>query len=72
LKVNKGLALADFPQISDYPTTKRSLEIAGSIRATLNAFFGRPNVMAGDGVWPIEFWNRGLEISSCEFSHDND
>ncbi len=66
LKVAPDLALADFPKIQDYPNTERSLQVAESIRATLNVMFGDTKQMASETDWPIAFWNRGLEIDSCE------
>jgi hypothetical protein len=39
LKVQQGLALAQFPEIERYPTTELSKKIASSIRATINMFF---------------------------------
>lgn len=66
LKVSAGLALAEFPQIVDYPKTDQSQQIAASIRATLNQAFGTPDLMASGTGWPIAFWNRGLELEPCE------
>lgn len=66
LKVNAGLALADFPRIEDYPETEQSLRIAASIRATLNQMFGDADAMASGSDWPVAFWNRGLELERCE------
>lgn len=66
LKVSTGLALADFPQIEDYPKTEQSQRIAASIRATLNQMFGEADLMASGTDWPIAFWNRGLELEVCE------
>jgi hypothetical protein len=66
LKVQRGLALAQFPEIERYPTTELSRKIASSIRASINMFFA-------DGThdlapsWPSYFWNRGLEIDQCQF-----
>lgn len=66
LKVSAGLALADFPQIEDYPNTEQSQRIAASIRATLNQMFSEANLMASGTEWPIAFWNRGLKLEPCE------
>jgi hypothetical protein len=67
LKVNPELVLARFPEIERYPDTELSQQVAGSIRASLNAFYTKDN----DEVraWPIYFWNRGIEIAECRF-HD--
>ncbi|MEG3164721.1 hypothetical protein U1701_08965 [Sphingomonas sp. PB2P19] len=66
LKVNEGLALADFPRIEDYPSTEQSIRIAASIRATMNQMFGDVDAMASGSDWPVAFWNRGLELEPCE------
>jgi hypothetical protein len=66
LKVAPHLALADFPKIEEYPDTERSRQVAASIRATLNQLFGDSKWMASGTDWPVAFWNRGLEIESCE------
>jgi len=66
LKVPAGTALADFPRIEDYPRTEHSQRIAASIRATLNVMFGNVDSMASGAEWPVIFWNRGLELESCE------
>jgi hypothetical protein len=65
LRVAKGLALADFPEIEKYPDTDRSREVAASIRATINSMVG----LVDDpefNTWSKYFWNRGLEIEPCQ------
>jgi hypothetical protein len=71
LKVAKGLALADFPEIENYPNTERSKEVAASIRATINSFAGLVED-AGFNSWSNYFWNRGLEIEPCLSNVDRD
>jgi len=71
LKVSEGLALAEFPKVQDYPATELSRKIASSIRAGLFMFFNPPHY-PGSPSWPRYFWNRGLEISKCQFSEGND
>jgi hypothetical protein len=71
LKVNRGLALAEFPEIEKYPHTELSRRVAASIRAALNGFFGSDSYSAPSD-WPHYFWNRGLEIDTCYFSKDVD
>lgn len=68
LKVARGLALAQFPKIEDYPETDLSRKIGGSIRSTLNMMFGAEDRHSVDNKWSTYFWNRGLEISPCEFA----
>lgn len=65
LRVAKGLALADFPEIEKYPDTDRSKEVASSIRATINSIVG----VVDDpefNTWSKYFWNRGIEIEPCQ------
>ena len=64
LNVRRGLALAEFPKIEDYPHTELSRQIGGGIRATLNMMFGR----GYPGTWSEYFWNRGLQLDECEFN----
>jgi hypothetical protein len=64
LKVAKGLPLAEFPKIQDYPDTELSRRIGGSVRATLNMMFGSGYPQP----WSAYFWNRGLQLDECEFN----
>jgi hypothetical protein len=67
LKVKKGLALADFPEIEYYPHTEKSQEIAASIRSAVRMLLIDP-FYPSVASWPDYFWNRGLEISDCYFT----
>lgn len=64
LKVVKGMALADFPEVQFFPFTDRSKEIASSIRATLNMYFG-PTEGEYSKKWSEYFWNRGIKLEKC-------
>lgn len=70
LKVKKGLALSQFPEIEKYPDTDLSLMVGSSIRATLNMIFGDDDSPSQATAWPRYFWNRGLELTPCEISDD--
>ncbi|MBK8982399.1 MAG: hypothetical protein IPM38_08815 [Ignavibacteria bacterium] len=65
LKVNKGLLLAEFPEVQHFPYTEKSKQVASSIRAALNGYFGRDRI--GSVKWPMYFWNNGLILQKCEF-----
>ncbi|MCA3078698.1 MAG: hypothetical protein ING71_07925 [Rhodocyclaceae bacterium] len=65
LVVAEGLSLARFPEIEAYPNTEISRQIAGSIRATMNAMAGRELQPREGWSWSTYFWNRGVEISEC-------
>lgn len=70
LKVQQGLALAQFPEIEHYPDTEISKRVGGAIRASLNGFFGQEQLYSHASSWPQYFWNRGLALSPCELSND--
>jgi hypothetical protein len=65
LKVAEGLALAQFPEVERYPHTDLSRRIASSVRVTVLSFFG-PARKGRSPTWPVEFWNRGIEIEKCD------
>jgi hypothetical protein len=69
LRVKEGLALAQFPEIEDYPLTEISKRVAGSIRATINMFMGQ-DIFVPKAGWPKEFWNRSYALSPCEVWQD--
>jgi hypothetical protein len=71
LKVAEGLALADFPEIAEYPQTERSKEVAAAVRSSLPMFFGPPSYDLSS-PWPDYFWNRGLSLEQCTFGLDAD
>ncbi len=66
LKVAKGLALADFPEIQDFPNTDKSRLIASAVRAMVTGFFGE-GLRDEKAGWSKYFWNRGLELENCYF-----
>lgn len=68
LKVAPGLALADFPEVSKYPSTQRSKEVGASICASINMLIGQQVTDRGLGAWSIEFWNRGMHFKPIDFS----
>jgi len=74
LRVGAGQALAEFPQVQDYPETELSKRIASSIRATLHMFFNPPHYTETPARWVDYFWNRGVEISPCFYlnHHEDD
>ncbi len=66
LVVSSDVSLAHFPEIDRYPNTHLSLRVAGAIRASLNQFFSDDGLMTSGTTWPVEFWNRGLDLTPCE------
>jgi hypothetical protein len=57
-------SLANFPAIQNYPDTDESRVVGAGIRATINRL-----VAGGDSSqeWPNYFWNRGLELETCDY-----
>ena len=51
-----------FESIRDYPKTELSRLTASSIRATCNFLLSHS---VSGSTWPVEFWNRGFELSEC-------
>ncbi len=66
LIVDSKTSLANFPAIADYPETDESIRIAASVRATTTTFFGFEQDKKSS-PWSTYFWNRGLELESCEY-----
>lgn len=66
LKVVEGLALAKFPEVERYPHTELSRRIASAVRVAVLSFFG-PSQHKTPAAWPVQFWNRGIEIDHCVF-----
>lgn len=65
LRIVKNSALADLPELIDYPNTEKSKIIASSIRATTNVLLNS-NSIENSQIWVSYFWNRGLEIEPNE------
>ena len=68
LHVAEGLALADFPEVENYPTTERSLEVGASICATVNMLARDTLPKYADDDWVQYFWQRSLELHPLNFS----
>jgi len=65
LTVSSETSLAKFDEISNFPNTEISKQVASSIRQTINLFFGNNNPFSSNGEWQKYFWNRGLELEKC-------
>jgi hypothetical protein len=64
LKVFKGLALANFPAIEEFPVTEESKRVAASVRATVSTFYGQFRDERS-AEWISYFWRRGLDLEPC-------
>jgi hypothetical protein len=69
LRVMQGLALADFPEVQQYPKTEKSLKVGASICATVNMLGGQMLPKYSDDTWVQYFWKRSLELHPLSFRH---
>ncbi len=63
LYVVRGLALSNFTEIQNFPTTEESKRVASAVRATVSTFFGGKE--SQNLAWPAYFWNRGIDLEEC-------
>ena len=69
LHVQRGMALADFPEVENYPHTERSKQVGASICATVNMLAGTMLPKYPEDRWVQYFWQRNLERRPLNFSH---
>ena len=69
LHVMEGLALADFPQVVNYPDTERSVQVGASICATVNMLAGNNLPKFREDDWVQYFWRRSLELHPLDLGH---
>jgi hypothetical protein len=67
LYVKRGLALADFSEVEQYPRTEKSLEVGASICATAGMLAGSMLPKYPDDAWVQYFWKRSLELHPLDF-----
>lgn len=66
LTVAPHTSLAKFDEISNFPVTDLSKQVASAIRSSLNQFFSSNNPLSiMDMSWRNYFWNRGLQLEKC-------
>ena len=70
LKVFKGLALANFPAIEEFPNTEESQRVASAVRSTVMMFYGNFKT-EHSAAWISYFWKRGLDLDDCKFETEN-
>jgi len=66
LRVLQGVGFENPYVILDYPFTEESQNLASVVRSTLNAVECEKS--RNKNLWCSYFWQRGYEISTCEFS----
>lgn len=69
LKVVEGLALADFPEVANYPGTERSKQVGAGICAQVNFMAGMMLPEYIDDEWVIYFWRRSFELRPFKYDH---
>ena len=69
LKVKRGLALAEFPEVEHYPDTKKSLAVGASICSAVNMLAGDMLPKYAEDAWVQYFWKRGLDLRPLDFRH---
>jgi hypothetical protein len=69
LHVQRGLALADFPEVQHYPDSERSKQVGASICAAVNMLAGSKLPKYSDDTWTQYFWRRSLELRPLDFTH---
>ena len=67
IKFSAEMDLPDFNAVIDEPDSEEAKKAAGFMRANALTEFGMLNIKPS---WAREFWNRGVELSPCEFLHD--
>jgi len=67
LFVKRGLALADFPEVENYPKTERSRTVGASICAAVNMLAGKNLPKYNDDAWVQYFWKRSLDLRPLDF-----
>lgn len=55
LFVQKGLSMADFPEVEHYPETERSLQVGASICASVNMIAGTMLPNYPEDTWVLYF-----------------
>lgn len=65
LAIAEDTMLTEINEIEHYPETEKSKKVAAGIRSMLNIQFGLD--VDDTSEWSTQFWQRGLEISDCEY-----
>lgn len=66
LKLVKGVELGDLNAVLQYPDTEESRKVAATIRAMSSLLAGFEPDGGVPSRWCRHFWNRGLELESCD------
>lgn len=69
LRVKRGLALADFPEVEHYPKTEKSQAVGASICASVSMLAGKMLPKYVEDEWVQYFWRRSLDLHPLDFRH---
>lgn len=64
MKIVRDSALAQLPELIDYPNTELSKMIASGVRASSNIILNKPFITINE-TWIKYFWNRGIQLEPC-------
>jgi hypothetical protein len=67
LFVKRGLALADFPEVQNYPNSEKSLKVGAAVCASVNMVAGKMLPKYPDDSWVQYFWKRSLDLRPLDF-----
>jgi hypothetical protein len=67
LFVKKGLALADFPEVQNYPNSEKSLTVGAAVCASVNMVAGKMLPKYSENSWVQYFWKRNLDLRPLDF-----
>jgi len=67
LFVKRGLALADFPEVQNYPNSEKSLKVGAAVCASVNMVAGKMLPKYSDDAWVQYFWKRSLDLRPLDF-----
>jgi hypothetical protein len=67
LFVKRGLALADFPEVQNYPHSEKSLKVGAAVCASVNMVAGSMLPKYPEDSWVQYFWRRSLFLRPLDF-----
>jgi hypothetical protein len=71
--LNQGSFLSNFEAIADYPDTEESRMVGSAIRAaSMMLGHNTEEPQEAAGKWTRYFWQRGIEITSCDLGINGD
>jgi hypothetical protein len=67
LFVKRGLALADFPEVQNYPDSEKSLRVGAAVCSSVNMVAARMLPKYSEDTWVQYFWKRSLDLRPLDF-----